>query len=261
MRVLSRLSRRALSFAQGLVQMVLENGLLLTLRFGGSRLAGTTAPIQVNVGGSSLFLRPNNQDLSVARDSLVRRELAKVSEYRFTKEVDFIIDAGGYIGTSAIAFAKMFPSATVVSLEPSDENFALLCQNVRRYANIVPLKAALVAVDGDVSLYDRGTGQWGFTIKPGPTEEPLRKLHSVAGISINGLMNRFERTGLDILKMDIEGGEKDVLKGDLDWTSNTAVLIVELHDRIVSGCSAAFDTATLGMKRERLSKDKWMASW
>ena len=47
-----------------------------------------------------------------------------------------IIDAGGYLGTAAIAFSEAYPDATVVTIEPSPENFALLVQNTAAYPNI-----------------------------------------------------------------------------------------------------------------------------
>ena len=39
---------------------------------------------------------------------------------------DLIVDAGGYIGTAAIALARMFPGGTIVSLEPEPRNLRCL---------------------------------------------------------------------------------------------------------------------------------------
>ena len=77
---------------------------------------------------------------------------------------NLILDAGGYIGTAAIAFAKQYPSATIVSLEPNSNNYQLLAQNTATWRNIVAMNKALAPEPGGLILYDRGTGAWGFTL-------------------------------------------------------------------------------------------------
>ena len=43
---------------------------------------------------------------------------------------------------------------------------------------------------------------------------------------------------IDIIKIDIEGSEKEVFAIHTDlWLPKTKTLIIELHDRIVPGCS------------------------
>ena len=250
---------RVFLFAKILKQLVAENGLLRTMRFSAYRLARVDTPVHLNVGGLPLMLRATNQDFNVAWDCIIRREFQELVRYTSPLDIKFVIDAGGYIGTSAIVFANIFPNATIVSLEPSYENFVLLCQNVRNFRNIVPFNVALVSSDREVVLYDRGTGHWGFTIYPGHAERPLKKLHSVPGVCIQTLMDKFEKKQIDVLKMDIEGGEKEILSNSERWLPITNVVIAELHDRIVPGCSTAFELATEGMTRERLSKDKRIA--
>ena len=49
---------------------------------------------------------------------------------------------------------------------------------------------------------------------------------------------------IDILKIDIEGSEKEVFQhGYADWLPKIKVLIIELHDRMVPGASAAVFSA------------------
>jgi FkbM family methyltransferase len=45
---------------------------------------------------------------------------------------------------------------------------------------------------------------------------------------------------IDLLKMDIEGGEKDVFKTNYEsWLSRTRVIIIEIHASI-KGCRETF---------------------
>jgi hypothetical protein len=60
-------------------------------------------------------------------------------------------------------------------------------------------------------------------------------------------MHRYGLQSLDIVKMDIEGSEKEVLEaGNLhEWLSTCKLLIIELHDRMKKGTSAALFRALL----------------
>jgi FkbM family methyltransferase len=216
---------------------------------GAASFLGRTAlrskkPVRVKVRSIPIFVRPCTPDLDVAKLSFSGEFDAAIAAARPLK-YRFIIDAGGYIGTAAIKLAKAFPEATIVSIEPSRDNFAMLAMNVRFYPNIVPLNTALGSAAGSTGLVDRGTGEVGFSTvqSPADTASPLR-LHEVAVKTVPDLMKRFGVSGIDFLKLDIEGAEHDLMKGQPDWLAATRVVFAELHERIVPGCEAVFAAAT-----------------
>jgi hypothetical protein len=47
---------------------------------------------------------------------------------------------------------------------------------------------------------------------------------------------------VDILKVDIEGAERDVFS-TCDWMDKVKLLAIELHDRVRPGCSDAVNAA------------------
>lgn len=47
-----------------------------------------------------------------------------------------------------------------------------------------------------------------------------------------------------ILKMDIEGAEKEVFSNHPVWMSKIGMIVIELHDKIKVGCNRAFYLAT-----------------
>ena len=49
---------------------------------------------------------------------------------------------------------------------------------------------------------------------------------------------------VDILKIDIEGAEKEVFENSVKWINKVGVIMAELHDNIKAGCSNAFFEAT-----------------
>lgn len=187
-----------------------------------------------------LFLaRPEGNDYVVAY-SCFNGEFDSAIEAAKPLQHNFIIDAGGYIGTAAIVFARAFPEATIVTLEPSSENFSILRRNVAPYANIVPINAALSTKVGWTKLVDPGEGHWGYSIVSsdhGGLKERT-DLQEVKTTTIGVLCRKFDRIGIDLLKLDIEGTERDLMNEG--HTSDARIVCVELHERLVPGCDEAF---------------------
>ena len=55
---------------------------------------------------------------------------------------------------------------------------------------------------------------------------------------------------VDLLKVDIEGAEREVFASPAAWIERVGVIIIELHDRFVRGCALNFYTATRGFACE-----------
>ena len=67
---------------------------------------------------------------------------------------------------------------------------------------------------------------------------------SFKAVTIGKILKRSGYKEIDILKLDIEGSEKEVFSNDYeDWLSKVNILIIELHDRMKPGCSEAFYSA------------------
>jgi FkbM family methyltransferase len=209
------------------------------------------------IGGVSVHVREGTPDRRVARSCLVEGEFDILKTILPRLKANFIIDAGGYIGTAAIALARSYPKAKIVTIEASSDNFQVLKMNVAPYANIIPVHAALVGTLRDVKLQNRGTGEWGFTTIEQPRDNPEAAfMESVPGITIPEIMRRHKASSIDILKLDIEGGEIDVLATSGDWLDRTTILLAELHERIIKGCKSAFQNASKGRQQIAVGKEK-----
>lgn len=201
----------------------------------------------ISIFATPIHIRTGTPDLRVAHSCLGGEFREALAQTRPTH--GFIVDAGGYIGTAAIAFARAFPDSTVVCLEPHPENYALACRNTRDFPNVTVLNKALAPADTTTTLRNRSTGHWGYTTVAAPADarESL-PIDDVAAVSIPTLLANFGKDGIDLLKLDIEGAEHDLLAGDTVWIGNTGVIVAELHDRIVAGCTQVFERATVGRK-------------
>ena len=61
-----------------------------------------------------------------------------------------------------------------------------------------------------------------------------------------------------VFKMDIEGSEFFLFQQN-DWLEKTSILVVELHERIISGCEQAFKDANKSRFIIKSSGEKWIS--
>ena len=152
----------------------------------------------------------------------------------------FIIDGGGNIGLTAAYFARQYPDAVIVTVEPEGNNFELLKKNVAACPGIHPLLGGIWNKSTNLQISDAENGNNAFTVTE--VDEPVAD--SLKAFTIKEIMALHERTSIDIVKLDIEGAEKNVFaSGYEDWLPSTRLLIVELHDRMQHGCSKAVFSA------------------
>jgi len=76
------------------------------------------------------------------------------------------------------------------------------------------------------------------------SESDISNEHSVQSISVDGLLDEFNIDQIDILKIDIEGSEKELFEKNYEkWLPRTKMIIVELHDVMRWGSSKSFFNA------------------
>ena len=163
-----------------------------------------------------------------------------------------IIDAGANIGLASIYFANRYPEATIIAIEPELSNFELLSSNVKPYKNITPLNVALWNSNEKINLMDPGLGKWGFMTQEDNSEEDKYGdvCHIVQGITVDKIIDDYGLDRISILKIDIEGAEREVFMDPSRWLDKVDSLIVELHERMKPGCNRVFYNGTNGFDAE-----------
>jgi FkbM family methyltransferase len=127
------------------------------------------------------------------------------------------IDVGAHIGTWSLQLAPHFE--LVMAMEPMAENYDCLLENTVDSANIVPLHVAV----GD--CIGRGFPCWENKLNSGAAY--FRKAHDgfIPMITIDSL----NLACVDFIKIDVQGGELDVLKGSVGTLKeHYPVLCVEM---------------------------------
>jgi FkbM family methyltransferase len=212
---------------------------------------GDRSRITVRYRGRRLVLRLGTSDILVLFGVFEREDYAVDLAVAPTT----IVDAGAYTGFSSIYFATRYPGARVLALEPDPTNFEALVENTRPYPNIIPLNEALWHEECALGLYDSGTGHWGFFVEQ---EAPpgVPRLGQVNATSMPALIKRYAIGGIDILKLNVEGSEREILGHCGEWIGRVgAILAARLHDDLKPGCSEAFErvVASFGeVKRDRI---------
>lgn len=191
--------------------------------------------VEVIVGRQKLTLRTCSSDLHVAADVFSKHEFKDIH----LENPRHIIDAGANIGATSIYFSLKFPEAVIYAIEPEPDTFNILLSNCKHFKNIIPINAALVAEDRVTKLYGSGGGFWGYSLLP-----MGGKFIEIQGVSINTLIEKYRIPKIDLLKMDIEGGEEEIMSYPENWIQKTQNILIEIHDGITAGASRSFYLAT-----------------
>jgi FkbM family methyltransferase len=201
------------------------------------------ASTKMGIGNTSrLFhFRSDTVDMAVLKQIFVDKMYDLRSLQRFPQLAAFaenqqskgfrplIIDAGANIGASALYFSVGFPKGLVVAIEPERENFALLAQNVSGL-NVISVFGAIASCSGLATVVDPGLGPWAYRTKMLDPNDQLS--NTVPQITINQIYESFHSNSVPfIVKIDIEGAEKDLFSGNTEWVDRTPLIVIELHDR------------------------------
>ncbi len=147
-----------------------------------------------------------------------------------------IIDGGANVGVASVYFANKYPQASIVAIEPEENNFSLLVENTQHYKNIDCLKAGIWDKDEAIFIENPEAAAAGFMVNNATSVSG----NSIKGMTIASIMQLKGWQGVDILKLDIEGAEKEVFSSpDQEWLSNIKLLIIEVHDFYKPGCAKA----------------------
>lgn len=162
------------------------------------------------------------------------RQVFKEDQYRFRlKGVETVVDAGANIGLASIVFSNQFPNAQIVAIEPDKENYELLEKNVNRY-NVRIIRGGVWNKNTHLEIEDHGGGEWAYTVR----EVEQSSDQSIPAISLDEIMKTVGFKTIDLLKIDIEGSEKDVfMDGYESWLPCTKYIIIEMHDHMKKGAS------------------------
>ncbi|MCF6132670.1 FkbM family methyltransferase [Flavobacterium wongokense] len=142
-----------------------------------------------------------------------------------------IIDAGSNIGLTSVYLSKFFPNSNFITVEPDSSNYESINFNLNSNGieNVSKIKGGLWSRNTNLKIVNDFRDQKDWSIRVEETNED----GDLKAFSIQHLMkeNRFET--IDVLKIDIEGSEKEVFTGsyaDVSFLAQTKCIAIEIHD-------------------------------
>jgi len=196
------------------------------------------------------FLRVPSSDVGIFEKIFISQEY----DFDVKKTPRFIIDAGANIGLASIYFSNKFPDAKIIAIEPEESNLKILKKNIAPYDNIILVCGALWYENTRVNLVDPGLGKCGFMTQTqeGVEEEYGEFVNKVQGMTVDSIMKERGIDHIDILKIDIEGAEREIFRDSSSWIGKVDALIIELHERMKLGCNRSFYNGSNGFDDEWL---------
>lgn len=142
-------------------------------------------------------------------------------------EVRTVVDVGANCGAASVFFAVAYPDAVVHALEPAGEVYAVLEENASGHRNIEAHRLGLSDTDQRVPLYHGEVDGVTASTTPnaGSTSEEIELRAAGAWLREQGI------DSIDILKIDVEGGELPILEDLGDWLPTVRVLYLEYGGR------------------------------
>jgi FkbM family methyltransferase len=191
-----------------------------------NRIMGTT-PVEVTLNFASdlpFSYRPGTTDL------LVLEQVFLDGEYRVEPiapdSIEYIVDLGSNIGVTAMFWAQRYPKARMVLVEPDPDNFKLLERNTAAFKDRCQLFNVAVSNRRGVTSFFHSEREYGHSLVKGDdsvSETVVRTL------TVSDLIEEAGFPRVDLLKMDIEGGETIVMPTIASWKYAPRYLIAELH--------------------------------
>lgn len=182
--------------------------------------------VKIPQSSSPVLMRPKTTDANVFWQVFVEGDY----DFPIDFEPTVIVDAGAHIGYASLYMLHRFPQVKIIAVEPEPSNAALYGKNLATRPNVTLHQAALWRDNTHLNIENPDADSWSFRV-----EESNDDSQGVKAITV---MDILADTGhIDILKLDIEGAEKELFSGDSNWLDKVKMVILELHEKYAPGCT------------------------
>lgn len=145
-----------------------------------------------------------------------------------------ILDVGANVGMAAVWFKLLNPEVHIACVEPDPRNVPLLRDNLA--ANGIEAQVFECAVAPRT-----GRARLGIGIDTGWSSLEQCGLHThttfieVDAQHIPAILDKLGWSQVDLLKLDVEGLERDLLADASEWLSRVGYIVLEVHRNTSSG--------------------------
>ena len=154
----------------------------------------------------------------------ISKDLLKFFDKNSYNKKPLIVDCGSNIGSSCLYFSKQFKNSSIIALEPDKDNFEF-CKNNIKGNNFYLFNNAISNMEQTV----------GFT--PNYVDSRASKIsndnkNKIKCLTVNNILAEFNSVNYFpyLIKIDIEGYEKNLFIDNYEWLDKFKIIIIELHD-------------------------------
>jgi FkbM family methyltransferase len=175
-------------------------------------------------GGVKLHYRLNRGDMQSIREVWID----ECYRLPFDLTPDRLVDLGANIGLTSLWFARRYGCSSIVAVEPSPENARLTRLNLEEnQVRAEVIEAAVGPRDGTALFEEAGDSNMGHLNPSGGGRQ-------VTVVSMETVLGRLPAGAkVDLVKMDIEGGEGPLLGENLGWLARVRSIIAEFHPTLI----------------------------
>ena len=171
--------------------------------------------------GTTLCYRLNRGDLQSIREVW----LEEAYRLPFPDPCGVLLDLGANIGLTCVWLAKRYRFTRIIAVEPAPDNAVLVRQNLKLNGiKAEVFEAAIGPADG-VARFQTSRNSNQGRVSDNGTPVPM--------VSVDSILKKLLLSHLDLIKVDIEGGEQELFLGPTGWLNHTEAIIIEFHPAFI----------------------------
>lgn len=178
----------------------------------------------------SIYLRKNSKDLETFEEIF----MTNLYNTQLPFEPKTIVDAGANVGLASLFFKLKYPNSSIVAIEIESNNVIAIKKNTMDFSDFELLEKGLFNKKAFFKIEDPYNATNSFQIK----EVLENDQYDIESITLDEIIETKKWDTIDILKIDIEGAEKQLFESNYEnWLPKTKVIMIETHDRMLPKCS------------------------
>lgn len=181
-------------------------------------------------GNARLRYRLNRGDLQGLREVWCN----KVYRLPFDGHTGTLVDLGANIGLTSVWLQRAYRFDRIIAVEPDPANAALVRENFAlNDIRAEVIEAAVGPADGTACFSRNASSNLGHVVNG--WQASAHDGVQVPMVSMDTILGKLpEAAEIDVLKLDIEGGEAALLlEGSRAWLARVSTIIAELHPEVV----------------------------
>ncbi len=196
--------------------------------------------LKVKLGENhSILLRKFTRDINVFNQIFLNDEYKPLIDLIPNKNNLTILDIGSNIGLASIYFSIHLPNCKIIAIEPEESNLKIAERNfkINNFSeNISIVKKAIWNENTTLKLQIRDDSHDSFHVMERNNPDNTI-IGTIKTITFNEVINDFNLSKIDILKIDIEGAEKILFQDKVcleQFLPICSSIAIEVHEEYIS---------------------------